>query len=45
MIKIKKIIEYEREDKPVEIEEKILNRFCRFMYKQKVHIFSHANAK
>ena len=45
MIKIKKNIEHEREKKPVKIEEKILNIVCSFMYKQKVHIFSHANAR
>ena len=45
MIKIDKIIEHEREEKSVEIEEKIFNRFCSFMYKQKVHLFPHANAR
>ena len=45
MIKIEKIIEHEREDKPVETEETILNIVCSFMYKQKVHLFSHANAR
>ena len=37
--------ENEREEKSVEIEEKILNRFYSFMFRQKVHLFSHANAR
>ena len=45
MIKIEKNIEHEREEKSIEIEEKILNRVCSFMYRQKVHIFFHANSK
>ena len=45
MIKIEKNKENERENKSVEIEEKILNIVCSFMYIQKVHIFSHANSK
>ena len=45
MIKIEKNIEHEREGRSVEIEENILNRVCSFMYRQKVHLFSHANAK
>ena len=36
MIKIEKNREHEREEKSVEIEEKILNIFCSFMYSQKV---------
>ena len=45
MIKIEKNKEHERENKSVEIEEKIMNIVCSFMYRQKVHLFSHANAK
>ena len=45
MISIEKNKEHEREKKYVDIEEKILSRLCRFMNKQKVHLFSHANAK
>ena len=45
MIKIEKNIEHEREDKSAEIEEKILNRVCSFMFRQKVHLFPHANAR
>ena len=45
MINIEKNIEHEREEKSVELEEKILNIVCSFMYKQKVHLFSHANAR
>ena len=45
MLKIEKIREHAREEKSVEIEEKILNRVYSFMYRKKVHLFSHANAK
>ena len=45
MIKIEKNIEHEKEEKYVEIEEKILNRFCSFIYIQKLHIFPHTNAR
>ena len=45
MINIEKNKEHERENKSVDIEEKILNGVCSFMYRQKVHLFSHANAK
>ena len=45
MINIEKIREHEREEKSIEIEEKILNIVCSFMYRQKVHLFSHANAR
>ena len=44
MINIEKNIEHEREEKSVEIEEEILNRVYNFMYRQKVHLFPHANA-
>ena len=45
MIKIEKIREHEREEKSIEIEEKILNIVYRFMYIQKVHLFAYANAR
>ena len=45
MIKIEKNREHEREEKSVELEEKILNRVCSFMYRQNVHIFPHANSR
>ena len=45
MINIEKIREHERGEKSVEIEEKILNIVYSFMYRQKVHLFSHANAR
>ena len=45
MINIEKIREHEREGKSIEIEEKILNRVCSFMYRQQVHLFPHANAR
>ena len=44
MIKIKNNIEHEREKKSVEIEKKILDIICSFMYKQKVHLIHHANS-
>ena len=37
------IREHEREEKYVKIEEKILNIVCGFMYRQKVHLFPHAD--
>ena len=45
MIKIEKNKENEREEKFVETEENILNIVCSFMYRQKVHLFPHANAR
>ena len=45
MIMIEKNRDHERENKSVDIEENMLNRVCSFMYRQKVHLFSHANAK
>ena len=45
MIKIEKNIEHEREKKSIEIEDKIFNKICSFMYREKLHLFSHANAK
>ena len=44
MIKIEKNIEHEREEKSVELD-KILNRVYRFVYKQKVNLFPHANSR
>ena len=45
MINIEKIRENERVDKSIEIEEKISNRVCSFMYIQKFHLFPHSNAR
>ena len=45
MIRIEKTREHEREEKSVDIEEKILNIVCSFMYRQKVHLFPHANGR
>ena len=42
MINREKNIEHEREEKSVDIEEKILNRVCSFVHRQKVHLFPHA---
>ena len=44
MIKIEKNGENEREEKYVEREENILNRVYKFVCRQKVHLFPHANA-
>ena len=44
MINIEKNTEHEREEMSIEIEGKIFNRVCSFMYRQKVHPFPHANA-
>ena len=45
MIKIEKKREHDREEKSIEIEDNILNIDCIFMYREKVHIFPHANAR
>ena len=45
MINIGKNREHERENRSVEIEEKILDIVYRFMYRKKVHLFPHANSR
>ena len=45
MIKLEKNKEHEREEKFVDIEEKILNKVCNFVRRKKVHLFPHANVR
>ena len=45
MINIENNKEHEREENSIDIEENILKRVCSIMYRQKVHLFPHANAR
>ena len=41
----KKILDHEREEKYVNIEENILNKVYNFLHRKKVHLFPHANSR